>query len=424
MLLDIYKIVINNIPNNTTTNIIDLFSTEDYKRGLLSAENGFTYTGITTNDTLAKNNNNAMVNYPNIEFKKYKLPSDNFTNDTNIYKIGDIWVKRDDELTIGGSKGGKVRTCWHLSKGSKGLVTAGSRSSPQVNIVAQIAKKLNVPCRVHTPDGALSDEVLMAQRAGAEIIQHRAGYNSVIVSRAKKDAEERGWTNIPFGMECSQAITSTSSQIKNIPMEVKRIVVPVGSGMSLAGILTGLANTNRNIPVLGIVVGADPEKRLDKYAPSNWRDMVTLIKSEFTYDKSPKVTEFRGIQLDPIYEAKCINFLQKDDLFWVVGIRASLVMDYDLTEGITPVWYSSDCINNIDIKDGSIVIINSDNVKDYNLIYKILSNKTYKILITSEDPNSNTLSKLTDIITNTGYTPRDLNCLNNKDKNKIRLFVC
>jgi 1-aminocyclopropane-1-carboxylate deaminase/D-cysteine desulfhydrase-like pyridoxal-dependent ACC family enzyme len=241
-----------------------------------------------------------------------------------IEEHGGYMVKRDDSFSINGGRGGKVRTCWILAQGSKGLVTAGSRSSPQVNIVAQIAKVMGIPCRAHTPMGELSSEVIMAKEAGADIIQHPYGYNNVIIKRARDDAEEKGYTNIPFGMQHIEAVNQTEKQVENIPNNVKRIVVPVGSGMSLSGILHGLLKFDKKIPVLGIMVGADPIKRLDEYAPDNWRDMVKLERSELKYAKEATITKLGNLQLDPIYEAKCLPYLEKDDLFWIVGIRGSL----------------------------------------------------------------------------------------------------
>ena len=51
------------------------------------------------------------------------------------------------------------------------------------------------------------------------------------------------WLEIPFGMEVEQAITLTAEQVKNLPFDnrlFQRIVIPVGSGMTLAGIIEGL----------------------------------------------------------------------------------------------------------------------------------------------------------------------------------------
>ena len=136
---------------------------------------------------------------------------------TPIEKRGNCWIKRDDTYIIAYAGGGKARSCWELSKkATKGLVTAGSRHSPQINIVAHISKELKLPFNAHTPQGSLGEELTQAQSLGAKIIQHKAGYNNVIIARAKQDALENDYTYIPFGMECSEAVKQTSYQVKNI----------------------------------------------------------------------------------------------------------------------------------------------------------------------------------------------------------------
>ena len=233
------------------------------------------------------------------------------------------WFKRDDIFSVAGVQGGKVRTCWHLAQGATGLVTAGSRSSPQVNICAHIAHCLSIPCRVHTPKGKLSPEVQEAASLGAEVIQYRAGYNNVIVARAREDAKQMGWRNIPFGMECQAAVDATRKQVANLP-DCKRLVVPIGSGMSLAGILFGMQDLNYAIPVIGVQVGADPTKRLNRYAPFGWKQKASLVKSNLDYHKNAEKTTWQGVLLDPIYEAKCIPFLQPGDCLWCVGLRSTV----------------------------------------------------------------------------------------------------
>lgn len=235
------------------------------------------------------------------------------------------YVKREDLFSIAGVNGGKARTCWGLAQGAKGLVTASSRQSPQANIVAHIARHLGIPCRIHTPQGVLSKELLDAKQCGADIVQHRAGYNTVIIARAREDAIMRKWVNIPFGMECIEAVEQTRKQVRNIPTSVKRIVVSVGSGMTLAGILHGLQGAKLSIPVLGVQVGANPRKRLAKYAPLFWEAMVSLVDCGIDYHteiKGELIThEGNTIYLDPIYEAKCLPYLRNNDLFWIVGLR-------------------------------------------------------------------------------------------------------
>jgi 1-aminocyclopropane-1-carboxylate deaminase/D-cysteine desulfhydrase-like pyridoxal-dependent ACC family enzyme len=245
---------------------------------------------------------------------------------TPLQQVGDFLLKRDDLFEVVGVCGGKARTCWSMAQGAPGLVTGGSRSSPQIKIVAYIAKALGVPCRVHVPTGDLTPELRAAEAAGAVVIRDSPGHNTVIAARARDDdAIGRGWRLIPFGMECPQAIQQTAAQAtltRDQQASVRRVVVPVGSGMSLAGILHGLAQASFRVPVVGVVVGTDPVKRLDKWAPAHWRDLCSLVRTDVDgFQKPSPVTRLRDVELDPFFEAKCLEFLKPGDLLWVVGIR-------------------------------------------------------------------------------------------------------
>ena len=249
--------------------------------------------------------------------------TDNPCDLTPVDEHGGYSVKRDDTYVVAGVRGGKVRTCYTLAKGASGLITAGSRQSPQVNIVAHIAAHLDVPCRVHVPAGELTPELEDARAQGAELVMHRPGYNSVICARAREDAAASGWKYIPFGMECIEAVQATAGQVTNIPSDTKRLVVPVGSGMSLAGVLQGLLDLGRDIPVLGVRVGADPSKRLNAFAPFGWQDKAELVTSPLDYHAHAPDTMLGELELDPVYEAKCLPYLEEGDCLWVVGIRAT-----------------------------------------------------------------------------------------------------
>ena len=294
-------------------------------RGIVAARLGRAYTGVDLRARQVAENraqwaalgglSDAVAGDPD------EVPVLNPDALTPVQLRAGVWMKRDDLFEVNGVPGGKVRTCWRLAQGAAGLVTAGSRSSPQVNIVAHVAQALGIPCRVHTPTGELSPEVVAARDAGAEVVQHRAGYNTVIVKRARDDAAALGWTEIPFGMECAEAVAQTRRQVANLPAEAQRLVMPVGSGMSLAGVLWGLADIGRKLPVVGVVVGADPEKRLDEYAPPGWRDLVQLVPSGSDYHQPAAATTFGGVDLDPHYEAKAVPFIRPGDCFWIVGVR-------------------------------------------------------------------------------------------------------
>lgn len=249
---------------------------------------------------------------------------------TPIQEIDGIFFKRDDYFEYAGVKGGKVRTAKLLaSKAMKGLVTSGSKQSPQIVIISHIAEKMKLPFFGHTPTGELSPELKKIQKNKfTTIIQHKPGYNSVIIKRGKDFALEKNLTWIPFGMECKEAITETAKQVENIvPYKniIKRIVVPIGSGMSFLGIKKGLQDFNLDIPLVGVQVGGEYEKRFKKFDTNffenTFLNKYNIIKSPIPYHTYYKDNIFKGIHLDPIYEAKTIPFLKEKDLLWIVGIR-------------------------------------------------------------------------------------------------------
>lgn len=247
---------------------------------------------------------------------------------TPIQKIGDIYVKRDDLYEKYGSYGAKTRSCHALildavEKGYTHITTAGSKSSPQINIVAHLCNHYNLKFTAHCPQGELGDEVKNAQDLGATIMQYRGGYNNVIISKSKNFALDNNAYDIPFGMEGDIAIEQTAFQVQNIPKDVKRIVIPVGGAMNFCGLLQGLEDYCLDIPVLGVIIGKDPYKTINKYAPFLWQSKAKLVESGYKY--SQELEEYVGdVRLDPVYEAKCKQFLEPNDLFWIVGIRSKL----------------------------------------------------------------------------------------------------
>lgn len=239
---------------------------------------------------------------------------------TPIEKHGDVFFKRDDLYTYEGLCGAKVRGAVHLinaglERGFTKFTTVGHRKSPQIHIVGTICKSLGLQFVGHTPEGELPDAF-----KEFTIQQHRAGYNNVIAARCHKFAVENKFYEIPFGMERDDVVNLTMQQVDKLP-DCKRVVVPVGSGVNLSGILRAFRRLKIRVPVLGIVVGRSPVKTLEKYAPFGWRAMVELREAGVDYAKPAKETVFNGITLDPIYEAKCIPFIEKGDLFWIIGKR-------------------------------------------------------------------------------------------------------
>jgi 1-aminocyclopropane-1-carboxylate deaminase/D-cysteine desulfhydrase-like pyridoxal-dependent ACC family enzyme len=255
------------------------------------------------------------------------------TTPTQYYPDYRLWAKREDLFGRAGIRGGKVRSCEGLIKaymaggGRAGVVTAGARHSPQMQIVARLAAHYGLPCRCHTATGPYTPEMHDAAAHGAVVVQHRPGHNSVIIARARADANGRGWLEIPFGMESPAALQYTRNEARNlVPGDYKRIVIVLGSGMTAAGLLWGLRDAGwQALPVLGVQIGASPIKRLNKYAPPWWHAQMNVVVSPHPYKHPiPNTWLCDAVLLDPYYEAKCATFLRPGDLFWIVGIRAGL----------------------------------------------------------------------------------------------------
>ena len=252
---------------------------------------------------------------------------------TPIEYIDGYYFKRDDKYEIFGTKGGKARSAYQLiqqgiEKGFDNFVTAGSRMSPQCEIVSTICEAMGVNCHLFMPSGKETSVLYnIAKNKKSTIYKCEVGYNSVICSRAKKFADEKKYFHIPFGMECEENIEITKHQVRNIPQSIKRIVIPCGSGMSLISVVKGLQYYNMgSIKVIGVQVGKNPIDNLNKFLGIKNSLFGTdinyeIVKSQLDYHQMPTDTTFCGIELDPIYEAKCIPFMEKGDLLWIVGKR-------------------------------------------------------------------------------------------------------
>lgn len=242
------------------------------------------------------------------------------------YENEGVWLKRDDMFEIYGVRGGKARSAYQvilelLEQGYKTIVTAGSRQSPQCEIVSFICESMGVDCKLFMPFGGDTSVITnIKNNSHTEIIRVRPGYNNIIVARAREYAENRGCGYVPFGMECARNVEVTSEQVRNIPLECSRVVVPVGSGMSFSSIVTGMSKYGIEKPLLGVRVGKDPTKIINEYAFGLDLMDYEIVESSVDYH-DPVEAYVGGYNLDPIYEAKCFEFLERGDLLWVVGHR-------------------------------------------------------------------------------------------------------
>ena len=236
---------------------------------------------------------------------------------TPVESIAGRFVKRDDLFSVNGANGGKARATLSLAAEARGLVGVGARTSPQNARVARIAEHLGLPARLHTGIGEETTYTRDASLHRGELVRHNPPRLSVLKKRAADDAEERGWTLIPFGAVSPVTVGLTAWQARALPWgDFDRIVVPVGSGTTAAGIVN--VADEHLIPVLGVRVGGDPEKVLDRYSPG-WRETLELVDAGVPFEQPAAERSLGSLRLNAYYEAKCLPWLQKGDLLWIVG---------------------------------------------------------------------------------------------------------
>ena len=240
---------------------------------------------------------------------------------TPTERVGDCWAKRDDYFYSNGARGGKCRAAKKICSMSSGVVTYGSRTSPQGAYTAAAAADVGVPCIYVCPHGETTPEIEYVKMKKAKVVRAKPGYLSQCASVAKRTAESEGYDFVKLSMESNVALDSTRDQVEgSIPKGAQRIVIVVGGGISAAALLWGLQDIGLKIPVLGVRIGRDPAKQLDFWCPDGWARSMELVTPSEGYNVAvPNV--WQGITVDPYYEAKCIPYLQPGDLFWIVGIR-------------------------------------------------------------------------------------------------------
>ena len=228
---------------------------------------------------------------------------------------------RLDNKSYYGVFGGKAQLANLFCANAKGIVTCGSRHSVQVLTFAQLCDILCIPCVVHVPKGKETDMTIELEKLSCTIVYENVGYNNVLNSHAKSNAEALGYTFVQLGMLCDIAfneIAKNCAQLLNEFPDTKRIVVPVGSGTTLIGVLYGLQALNLDIPVLGVMVGMDATKNVDKFMSEPYKELY-IVQSSLKYDKPYENNVVNSVELNPYYEAKTIPFLEDGDTLYVVA---------------------------------------------------------------------------------------------------------
>ena len=257
-----------------------------------------------------------------------------------------IWAKRDDYFQpFDDFKvcGGKVRQCMSLISENQKYIetecdgtvaTASSVHSPQAVIVARVAKEFGYKSIIGigntTVERSISNHrtIQLAHSMGAEIIvlSETQGFNNVLYSNLQKLKQERPFFEVHFGFQARthkiSIVESIAKQVQNIPDEVTTLVVPVGSGITFCGILSGVIKYGLFDWKDFRLVGIQPfgynrrdviSESVDEYSPL-YGYRYDFYTGNYSYHAKFEYDVNEDLELDNIYESKAYHMMFRDNI--------------------------------------------------------------------------------------------------------------
>lgn len=273
---------------------------------------------------------------------------------------GGVWFKREDyfaPLGYGGPNGSKMRQLiWYINRyrtGKSHILTGASVQSPQLSMSAIVGAHYGLPARqvvYSKPETVLTHEnPRIAAGFGAVFEYARGPYNPILqrqvadLTQDKSLVVEYGIT-VPHEAYPAEDVRKFhevgANQVRNLPEQVERLIVPAGSCNSLTSVLLGLSRDSKNLKelfTLGIgpskqdwmrarlkIMGVNPDEM-----PFKWRHFSLHDSGYSAYSDKFKGENWQGIDFHPTYEGKMIRWLKANDLmfdcpddrtgFWIVG---------------------------------------------------------------------------------------------------------
>jgi 1-aminocyclopropane-1-carboxylate deaminase/D-cysteine desulfhydrase-like pyridoxal-dependent ACC family enzyme len=135
-----------------------------------------------------------------------------------------------------------VLGCWdtHFSKLGLGVAALCAVTPGLKAIVSYpVSTKRDLPAAV-----------VEAERLGATLLPVRSNHTAICYAMAKKRIEARGGYMLPFGLECSEAVDAISDVASTVDEGFYAggtVVLSCGSGVTLAGLINGLAARPRKL---------------------------------------------------------------------------------------------------------------------------------------------------------------------------------
>jgi 1-aminocyclopropane-1-carboxylate deaminase/D-cysteine desulfhydrase-like pyridoxal-dependent ACC family enzyme len=276
---------------------------------------------------------------------------------TPIQEYDDILFKRDDlfvPFLNSSVNGSKLRQCIKLIDKLKDdirknynnkLATSCNLKSPQGYIVAIVAKEFGMKSFIGYSNTKNLDDVVKENDILQNIINiggdvhiiAKMGLETNMQSKLKaiiKSNKDNFYIvkfGINAGIHSDCIVDSVSNQVRNLP-DVDNLIITVGSGITAAGILTGLVKFNKKIKNIYCVqpFGYDRMKTIESIFPNASQHFENFnyikFKSSYNTEVNIKINDF---ELDNIYEAKVYKWFKEfnlngQTLFYIIGNSNSI----------------------------------------------------------------------------------------------------
>lgn len=261
----------------------------------------------------------------------------------------DIFIKRDDHLGLAGG-GNKTRKLEFLiadalKNNADTLITCGAVQSNHCRLTLSAAKKEQLDCHLvleervaGSYDSKANGNNFLYNLLDADSITVVPGGSDIIreMEEVAKQVEADGKKPyiIPMGgsneigaigyVACADEI---NSQLRESSIDIDYIITPTGSSGTHAGLLTGMLESNNNIPIVGISVNNEKhvqEENVYKLAKktSNYLNLQNKIEkssvkvlddyigpgyslpTDGMIEAVKLLSQREGILLDPVYTGK------------------------------------------------------------------------------------------------------------------------
>lgn len=263
-----------------------------------------------------------------------------------------LWYKRDDlfmpfdDVPLSGGKvrqamcllGPKAETIRDLYGAT--VLTATGVHSPQGLIIARVAYEYGLRTVLFV--GATTEMKALKHRmlrtatrfCCALDCSARVAYETSLQSAIERWRRDQGHGLagyvVKFGINLHDApgaiLGSTAEQARNVPTSVDTVVIPVGAGITAAGILLGLKMYAPWVKRVVLVQIAGYDRRSEVNAIAQGLRYEWHASDRYAYSYELRRSVAKSFALDPIYEAKAHEYMVErlhlttsNCLFWVVG---------------------------------------------------------------------------------------------------------